>query len=50
MFASAHASITNYFNRERTLTSHENYKTALAAALTEWRGLFEPDAQVSQQN
>lgn len=40
MFASVHASVCNHFNQERTLTSHETYKAARAAALVEWRGLF----------
>lgn len=40
MFASVHASVCNHFNQERSLSSRPNYKTARAAALAEWRGLF----------
>ena len=40
MFASVHASVCNHFNQERSLSSRTNYKTARAAALAEWRGLF----------
>src|SRR5690606_38501092 len=40
MFASVHASVHNHFNKERALHTRSNYKTARAAALAEWRGLF----------
>jgi putative transposase len=40
MFASVHASVCNHFNQERSLSSRPNYKTARAATLAEWRGLF----------
>jgi len=36
-FASVHASIHNYFNRERHLYSRENFKQNRFAALAEWR-------------
>ena len=39
-FASVHASISNHFNQERTLSSRSIYKTNRDAALAEWRGLF----------
>jgi putative transposase len=39
-FASVHASVQNLFNLERALSSRSSYKSARAAALQEWRGLF----------
>lgn len=39
-FAAVHASVSNHFNQERSLSSRSNYKTARAAALEEWRGLL----------
>ncbi len=39
MFASVHASVSNYFNQERSLSTRTNYKAARAAALAEWRRL-----------
>ena len=39
-FASVHASVTNHFNTERSLSSRSNYKVRRAAALAEWRGLL----------
>lgn len=39
-FASVHASVHNHFNQERAFSGRSNYKTARAAALAEWRGLF----------
>ena len=39
-FASVHASVSNHFNQERSLTSRSIYKANRAAALAEWRGLF----------
>jgi putative transposase len=39
MFASAHASVTNHFNHERSLSSRNVFKQNRAAALAEWRQL-----------
>jgi putative transposase len=38
-FASVHASVTNQFNSERSLSSRPLFKANRAAALAEWRGL-----------
>jgi putative transposase len=38
-FASVHASVTNHFNQERSLSSRHLFKANRAAALAEWRGL-----------
>jgi putative transposase len=38
-FASVHASVTNHFNHERSLSSRHLFKASRAAALTEWRSL-----------
>jgi putative transposase len=38
-FASVHASVTNHFNQERSLSSRSLFKANRAAALAEWRGL-----------
>ena len=38
-FAAVHASISNHFNRERSLSSRDLFKANRAAALSEWRGL-----------
>ena len=38
-FAFVHASVTNHFNQERSLSSRPNFKLNRAAALTERRGL-----------
>ena len=38
-FASVHASIFNHFNKERSLSSRQNFKVKRDAALTEWRQL-----------
>jgi putative transposase len=38
-FASVHASVSNHFNQERSLSSRSVFKANRAAALTEWRGL-----------
>ena len=38
-FASVHASATNHFNAERSLSSRPLFKANRAAALAEWRGL-----------
>ena len=40
MFVSVHASVTNHFNLERSLSSRSNFKLNRAAALAEWRQLF----------
>jgi putative transposase len=39
-FAAVHASVSNHFNQERSLSSRPNFKLNRAAALAEWRGLF----------
>src|SRR6056297_4252974 len=39
LFASVHASVTNHFNTERSLSSRHFFKANRAAALAEWRGL-----------
>ena len=39
LFASVHASVTNHFNAERSLSSRHLFKANRAAALAEWRGL-----------
>jgi putative transposase len=39
MFASVHASVTNHFNQERSLSKRYLFKQNRAAALAEWRGL-----------
>jgi putative transposase len=38
-FASVHASVTNHFNTERSLSSRPLFKANRAAAVAEWRGL-----------
>ena len=38
-FASAHASVHNHLNADRSLTSRPHYKQARAAALNEWQAL-----------
>jgi putative transposase len=38
-FASAHASVTNHFNQECTLSKRNDFKLNRTAALTAWRGL-----------
>lgn len=38
-FAFVHASVTNHFNQERSLSSRPLFKANRAAALSEWRGL-----------
>ncbi len=38
-FASVHASVTNHFNTDRSLTSRAIFKANRAAALAEWCGL-----------
>lgn len=40
MFASVHASVCNQYDKDRSLSTRTGYKTARAAALTEWRGLL----------
>ncbi len=37
-FAAVHAFVSNHFNRERSLSSRNIFKTNRAAALAEWRG------------
>lgn len=38
-FATVHASVSNHFNQDRSLSSRVNFKQNRAAALAEWRGL-----------
>ena len=38
-FAAVHASVSNHFNLERSLSSRHLFKLNRAAALAEWRGL-----------
>jgi len=38
-FAAVHASVSNHFNQERSLSSRPHFKANRAAALAEWRGL-----------
>ena len=38
-FAAVHASVSNHFNQERSLSSRPLFKANRAAALSEWRGL-----------
>ena len=38
-FASVHASVTNHFNADRSLSSRPLFKLHRTAALAEWRGL-----------
>jgi putative transposase len=37
-FASVHASVSNHFNQERSLSSRTLFMLNRAAALAEWRG------------
>ncbi len=39
-FAAVHASVSNHFNQERSLSNRDIFKTQRTAALAEWRGLF----------
>ena len=38
-FVSVHASVSNHFNQDRSLSSRPHFKLNRAAALAEWRGL-----------
>lgn len=38
-FAAVHASVSNHFNQERSLSSRDLFKLNRTAALAEWRGL-----------
>ena len=38
-FAAVHASVSNHFNRERSLSSRDIFKAQRTVALAEWRGL-----------
>ena len=40
MFAAVHASVSNHFNQERSLSRRNIFKANRAAALAEWRGLL----------
>ena len=39
-FAAVHASVSNHFNQERSLSRRHHFKANRAAALAEWRGLL----------
>lgn len=39
-FASVHASVSNHFNQERSLSNRSHFKLNRTAGLTEWRGHF----------
>jgi putative transposase len=39
-FAAVHASVSNHFNQERSLSRRNHFKANRAAALAEWRGLL----------
>jgi putative transposase len=39
-FAAVHASVSNHFNQERSLSSRNHFKANRTAALAEWRGLL----------
>ncbi|PWK53554.1 DDE superfamily endonuclease [Silicimonas algicola] len=39
-FASVHASVSNHFNQDRSLSSRNLFKLNRTAALVEWRGLY----------
>ncbi len=39
-FAAVHASVSNHFNHERSLSSRDIFKLNRTAALAEWRGLL----------
>ena len=39
-FASVHASVSNHFNQDRSLSSRNLFKLNRTAALAEWRGLY----------
>ena len=39
MFASVHASVSNHFNQDRSLSSRHHFKLNRTAALSGWRGL-----------
>jgi putative transposase len=39
-FAAVHASISNHFNQERSLSRRTIFKANRTAALAEWRGLL----------
>jgi putative transposase len=38
-FVSVHASVSNHFNQDRSLSSRPHFKLNRTAALSEWRGL-----------
>jgi len=38
-FAAVHASVSNHFSQDRSLSSRQNFKASRAAAFAEWRGL-----------
>ncbi len=46
-FACFHASVTNHFNAERSLSSRPLFKLNRAAALAEWRGLGKAEETAS---
>lgn len=41
-FASFHATVSNHFNQERSLSRRDIFKRDRAVALAEWRGLLTP--------
>lgn len=45
--ASVHASVSNHFNSQRSLSSRANFKLNRATALAEWRCLFAAQAKAS---
>ena len=38
-FVSAHSSVFNHFNQERSLTGRDHFKANRTAALAEWRNI-----------
>ena len=44
-FAAVHASISNHFNQERSLSNRQHFKANRAAALAEWRERGEAKGQ-----
>ena len=39
LFAAVHASVSNHFNQDRSLSRRQHFKANRAAALAEWRQL-----------
>ena len=40
MFAAVHASVSNHFNQDHSLSSRNLFKQKRTVALAEWRGLY----------